>query len=269
MANNDISKYYKKVVKNASGSLTYTTITDDSYYVSAPAKTVVEKSDGRRYIKNSSFNNVFDSYNTYSDYLLPSDISVSTVGSGNAVAGITYTSSTNPSHGTITQTLAKVLDNNNFSTYCSSTNSIEGSAVTSISWNKTTERLEYVKGRFVNRDALNVSVTGSGNAVTDVVWDKENTKLTFKKDIEFIKKSEFADYFNNNFYYSVTISDFTSGNNYSGSSIRNSSGWISGNTPTSGTYRCIMCICLDYHAMFACGCDVSSLRKLSLFIKVL
>ena len=133
MAINDISQYY--TLENG------TQIANDNTFASLAANSKVKnKNTGSTFVKNSNYQNVFDRYNTFNEFVKADDFKITNSGSGNGVSKITWT----PSSRTITQYLTNFATPSDLSTATSNLNS---RAVGSISVSGTTVTYKNLNGQ--------------------------------------------------------------------------------------------------------------------------
>ena len=133
MAINDISQYY--TLENG------TQIANDNTFASLAANSKVKnKNTGSTFVKNSNYQNVFDRYNTFNEFVKAEDFKITNSGSGNGVSKITWT----PSSRTITQYLTNFTTPSDLSTATSNLNS---RAVGSISVSGTTVTYKNLNGQ--------------------------------------------------------------------------------------------------------------------------
>lgn len=137
MAINDISQYF--TLDNG------TQISNDNTFASLAANTRIKnKNSGSTFIKNSNYSNVFDRVPTFAEFIKATDFKITTSGSGNGVASISYT----PSTRTVTQTLTTFATPAELNT---ASNNLKSQAVGSIS----------VSGRTVTYKNINGQTLGS------------------------------------------------------------------------------------------------------------
>lgn len=137
MAINDISQYF--TLDNG------TQIANDNTFASLAANTRIKnKNSGSTFIKNSNYSNVFDRVSTFAEFIKATDFKITTSGSGNGVASISYT----PSTRTVTQTLTTFATPAELNT---ASNNLKSQAVGSIS----------VSGRTVTYKNINGQTLGS------------------------------------------------------------------------------------------------------------
>lgn len=137
MAINDISQYF--TLDNG------TQIANDNTFASLAANTRIKnKNSGSTFIKNSNYSNVFDRVSTFAEFIKATDFKITSSGSGNAVASISYT----PSTRTVTQTLTTFATPAELNT---ASNNLKSQAVGSIS----------VSGRTVTYKNINGQTLGS------------------------------------------------------------------------------------------------------------
>lgn len=137
MAINDISQYF--TLDNG------TQIANDNTFASLAANTRIKnKNTGSTFIKNSNYSNVFDRVSTFTEFIKATDFKITSSGSGNAVASISYT----PSTRTVTQTLTTFATPAELNT---ASNNLKSQAVGSIS----------VSGRTVTYKNINGQTLGS------------------------------------------------------------------------------------------------------------
>ena len=137
MAINDISQYF--TLDNG------TQIANDSTFASLAANTRIKnKNSGSTFIKNSNYSNVFDHVSTFAEFIKATDFNITSSGSGNAVANISYTAS----NRTVTQTLTTFTTPAELT---AASNNLKSQAVGSIS----------VSGRTVTYKNINGQTLGS------------------------------------------------------------------------------------------------------------
>lgn len=137
MAINDISQYF--TLDNG------TQIANDNTFASLAANTRIKnKNSGSTFIKNSNYSNVFDRVSTFAEFIKATDFKITSSGSGNGVASISYT----PSTRTVTQTLTTFATPAELNT---ASNNLKSQAVGSIS----------VSGRTVTYKNINGQTLGS------------------------------------------------------------------------------------------------------------
>lgn len=152
MAINDISQYY--TLENG------TQIANDNTFASLAANSKVKnKNTGSTFVKNSNYQNVFDRYNTFNEFVKADDFKITNSGSGNGVSKITWT----PSSRTITQYLTNFATPSDLSTATSNLNS---RAVGSISVSGTTVTYKNLNGQtlgsFQTQDTNSTYSAGRG-----------------------------------------------------------------------------------------------------------
>lgn len=243
MATNDISKHFKITVKNSNGSRTDTTITSDTQFANFAANTLIRNIDsGEQYRKNSSFSNVFDKTDTFSDYLLPNSITCGIDGQGgNAVTSITYT----PSRvkGTITYTMDDFIKNGEFRvTSVDNGNSDWG--FSSAYWDTANKTLNFVRTRYIQPSKVSVITQGAGNAVDSGSWRLNadgSCNILLNKGVEFVKKSELTTKIYENMYMVLSVAGYVRGAVYNASDLRGGSGYrvLESDVPAYGSYYCI------------------------------
>jgi hypothetical protein len=185
MAINDISQYY--TLENG------TQIANDNTFASLAANSKVKnKNTGSTFVKNSNYQNVFDRYNTFNEFVKATDFKITNSGSGNGVSKITWT----PSSRTITQYLTNFTTPSELS---AATSNLNSRAVGSISVSGTT-----VTYKNLNGQTLGSFQTQDNNTTYSANKGIKLTGTTFGHSLE---------HADNSYNYNGTARLFLSGNN--------------------------------------------------------